>query len=87
MTDEARRALLFVAAFRAKHGHGPTWKELREAMHWTWRDGVGYREANQRIRGLYGAGLRWRSLVERSLNVEPHALAGLLRELRETRVA
>lgn len=78
MTDEARRALIFVAAFRAKHGCGPTWRELAAVM-----GCPSYRERNDRIRALRVYGLRWRSGVERSLEVRPEALRAVLREVRE----
>ncbi len=89
MTDEARRALLFVAGFRAKHGYGPTWWELRVAMGWWPREEteVGYQEFRRRVKALYPYGLRWRHHVERSLDVEPRALEALLRELRKERAA
>jgi hypothetical protein len=74
--SEAFRALLFVAAYRARHGYGPTWRELRQAMSW------GYREGNVKIRALREHGLRWRSGVERSLDVEPAARRRLLAALR-----
>lgn len=87
MTRDARKALLYVELYRRRHGHGPTWSELRHALGWTWENGVGHREANERIRALHADGLRWRRQVERSLNVEPRALEGLLQDLREERVA
>jgi hypothetical protein len=87
VTRDARKALLYVELYRRRHGHGPTWRELRVALGWTQKNGVGYHEANERIRALHAYGLRWRSYVERSLNVEPRALERLLRELREERVA
>jgi hypothetical protein len=68
LTREARRALIFVALFRRKHGQGPTWRELRQAMGWE------HAEGDARIRALYADGLRWRRGVERSLDVRPEAL-------------
>jgi hypothetical protein len=87
VTRDARKALLYVELYRRRHGHGPTWRELRVALGWTQENGVGYREASARIRALHAYGLRWRSRVERSLNVEPRALEALLRDLRKERVA
>ena len=87
MTRDARKALLYVELYRRRHGHGPTWRELRVALGWTQENGVGYREASERIRALHADGLRWRRREERSLNVAPKALEALLRDLGKERVA
>jgi hypothetical protein len=87
MTPDARKALLYVELYRRRHGHGPTWRQLRVVLGWTQENGVGYREASERIRALHADGLRWRRREERSLNVAPKALEALLRDLRKERAA
>ncbi len=82
MNDEIRKALVFVELYRRRHGYGPTWGELGKVMGW-----FKYQERNEKIRALRVHGLRWRSGVERSLEVRPEALRTVLRELREERVA
>jgi hypothetical protein len=73
-TREAKRALVFVALFRRKHGYGPTWRELGEAIGWTRRE-----QRNRQIPQLYAYGLRWRRGVTRSLDVPEWALRRVLR--------
>jgi hypothetical protein len=80
LPDPALRALLYVAAYRARAGQGPTWRELRQAMGWS------PSEAEERIRSLYAHGLRWRKGVERSLDLAPWARRALLAELGRRRV-
>lgn len=78
---EALRPLLYVAAYRAREGQGPTWSELCRAMGWSRGRG------NREIRALYAYGLRWRRDVPRSLNVTPEARRAVLAELRRASIA
>jgi hypothetical protein len=79
LSPEQAKALIFVAAFRRKHGQGPTWAELRQAVGWD------YREAQVKIRELYDHGLRWRTGVPRSLEVTGWGLARALKALEVMR--
>jgi len=80
VSDEVRKALVFVELYRRRHGYGPTWRELAAVMGWP-----SYHERNDRIRALRVHGLRWRSGVERSLEVRPEALRAALHGVREER--
>ncbi len=70
---EAKRTLVYVALYRRKHGVGPTWRELGEAMGWP------RGETPARIRAFYPYGLRWRRGIARSLTVPDPVLRRILR--------
>jgi len=90
----AARLIVVIGAYRARHGHSPSWRQAARSAGWRWRDNVGRdstgynsNELADRMHELRRAGLITFSKKPGSLDVTQAGRRWALSTLSPARVA